>query len=60
MVDDPVPNIRFKVAKSLQVLVKYLDATIVQERIRPALETLQMDGDKDVKFYAQQALNSIA
>lgn len=28
MADDPVPNIRFNVAKTLYTLIKYLDATV--------------------------------
>lgn len=59
MVEDTVPNIRFKVAKSLGVIAKYADATVVQNRIRPALESLLTDSDKDVRFYANQAIAAL-
>lgn len=56
MSSDPVPNIRFNVAKTLQILIPLLDQTVVQQRIRPCLAKLYDDPDRDVKFYAGQAL----
>jgi serine/threonine-protein phosphatase 2A regulatory subunit A len=59
MADDPVPNIRFNVAKTLHTLIKYLDANVVQTKVKPCLSKLYEDKDRDVKFYAAQALSAI-
>ncbi|WFD30342.1 protein phosphatase regulatory subunit Paa1 [Malassezia sp. CBS 17886] len=61
MVQDPIPNIRFNVAKAFEVLVTELAASPegmphVQEKIKPALLTLSEDRDADVRFYAHRAL----
>ncbi|KAF7722403.1 hypothetical protein EC973_003179 [Apophysomyces ossiformis] len=58
---DPIPNIRFNVAKSLESLVPLLnkdEATAVLNGsiVKPALETLSQDSDTDVKFFAVRAL----
>jgi len=57
MADDPVPNIRFNVAKTMGILVKHLDATTIQTKVKPTLTKLYEDADRDVKFYASQALS---
>lgn len=57
--EDVVPNIRFKVATTLGILAKYAEATVVQNRIRPALESLLNDSDKDVRYYANTAIRSL-
>merc|ERR1712063_20122 len=59
MVTDTVPNIRFKVARSLGLMAKHVESTIVQARIIPALETLLKDSDKDVRYYATLAMKQI-
>lgn len=60
MADDPVPNIRFNVAKTLQTLCAYLDETVIQRKVRPTLNRLyEKDPDSDVKYFAHQALQSI-
>ncbi|CCU97779.1 unnamed protein product [Malassezia sympodialis ATCC 42132] len=63
MVQDPIPNIRFNVAKALEVLSRELASSpanrrIVQDRIVPALQTLRDDADADVQYYAQRALQT--
>jgi len=55
---DPVPNIRFNVAKSLQSLIAQLDAAVVQDQVKPCLIQLAEDDDKDVRYFASQALHS--
>lgn len=57
MADDSVPNIRFNVAKTLGVLIKNLDANTIQTKVKPTLTKLYEDSDRDVKFYASQALS---
>ncbi|PRP84552.1 phosphoprotein phosphatase A [Planoprotostelium fungivorum] len=58
MVKDPVPNIRFNAAKTLHNLVPLLDGTVVQGQIKPALNQLFEDTDRDVKHYASLALQA--
>lgn len=62
MVDDPIPNIRFNVAKAFEVLSTVLSQTpegrgVVQARIVPGLEKLKEDSDADVRFFAGKALD---
>lgn len=60
MANDPVPNIRFNVAKTLQTLCNYLDENAIQRKVRPTLNQLyEKDPDSDVKYFAHQALQSI-
>lgn len=64
MVDDPIPNIRFNVAKAFEVLASVLNQTaqgreLTQSRIVPGLEKLKDDTDADVRFFAQKALDSL-
>ena len=52
---DPIPNIRFNVAKCLETLAMVLSGSpegqdIVQRRIIPALKKLQEDTDADVRL----------
>jgi len=58
MVKDPVPNIRFNAAKTLHTLVPLLDSTVVQSQIKPALNQLYDDSDRDVKYYASLAIQA--
>ncbi|CAN7079600.1 unnamed protein product [Brassica oleracea var. botrytis] len=50
-----VPNIKFNVAKVLQSLIPI----VVEKTIRPGLVELSEDPDVDVRFFANQALQSI-
>jgi len=62
LVQDPIPNIRFNVAKSLEVLAVTLSnkgtegQEVAQRRIVPAVETLKADPDADVRYFAGRAL----
>ena len=54
LANDPIPNIRFNVAKCLEVLAGVLADSadgqeLIQRRIMPALQKLQQDQDADVK-----------
>eukprot|EP01002_Notosolenus_urceolatus_P014897 NODE_688_length_1855_cov_6.260797_g559_i0.p1 GENE.NODE_688_length_1855_cov_6.260797_g559_i0~~NODE_688_length_1855_cov_6.260797_g559_i0.p1 ORF type:complete len:607 (+),score=144.44 NODE_688_length_1855_cov_6.260797_g559_i0:251-1822(+) len=53
---DPVPNIRFVACKILADLIPSLDKPLVNSTIRPLLHRLHDDSDRDVQFYAAQAL----
>jgi serine/threonine-protein phosphatase 2A regulatory subunit A len=59
---DPIPNIRFNVAKSLEVVATTFGRTpegheIVQQKIVPALEQQKNDQDADVRYFAARALH---
>jgi serine/threonine-protein phosphatase 2A regulatory subunit A len=61
LVDDPIPNVRFNVAKSLEVLVPILrqDPTtkeLVSTKVIDVLKKLAGDSDVDVRFFAEKAL----
>ena len=58
---DPIPNIRFNVAKSLEVIAQTLGklpdgSDVSQKRIIPAVENLKNDSDADVRYFANRAL----
>jgi serine/threonine-protein phosphatase 2A regulatory subunit A len=57
---DPIPNIRFNVAKgfgaALPNLRKFELTAIVNDVVIPRLNSMVEDGDGDVRFYAVQAL----
>ncbi|KAL0951174.1 hypothetical protein HGRIS_007905 [Hohenbuehelia grisea] len=62
---DPIPNIRFNVAKCLEVLAHtYADTApgrdLVKQRIIPTLESLKNDQDADVRYFAVRALQKSA
>jgi len=56
MARDPVPNVRFMVAKVLKDIIPKMEARIVASQAKPCLQTLSSDSDLDVKYYASQAL----
>ncbi|KAJ7169889.1 armadillo-type protein [Mycena filopes] len=61
LASDPIPNIRFNVAKSLEVLaitygVNPPGTEFVRTRIVPALEQQKNDQDADVRYFAARAL----
>ena len=60
LVSDRIPNIRFNVAKALEVLSSAVAGQaggkeIVVESILPSLEKLRADPDADVRFFAEKA-----
>lgn len=62
LASDPIPNIRFNVAKALEVLATVLSEQdggkeVVQESILPALSKLKNDSDPDVRYFAGKALD---
>lgn len=61
---DTIPNIRFNVAKSLEVLATTFGNTpegkqLVRQKIVPLLEVQQKDPDADVRFFASKALQQV-
>lgn len=53
---DPVPNVRFNVAKAFERLGPRLERSVLVTQVRPCLEALSRDTDADVRFYAGKAL----
>jgi serine/threonine-protein phosphatase 2A regulatory subunit A len=64
MATDPVPNIRFNVAKLLSELGPVIftgpfSSTVYDQQVNPVLSLLQDDSDRDVRFYAMKASNGL-
>jgi serine/threonine-protein phosphatase 2A regulatory subunit A len=57
---DTIPNVRFNACKAVEILVPLLLAggarRCVDDLIIPTLKRMEVDSDKDVRFYASQAL----
>ena len=56
---DPVPNIRFNVAKSLGELASRVDKEVLDKNIKPTLENMCRDEDDDVAYFAKEALSGL-
>lgn len=62
---DAIPNIRFNVAKALEVLATTFGnqepegKQLVRQKIVPMLEAQQKDPDADVRFFASKALQQV-
>jgi hypothetical protein len=60
MATDPVPNIRFNIAKTIEVIYDKLNNEN-KEKCRELLEDFEKeDKDFDVVFYSQKALKNIS
>ncbi|KAJ2798234.1 protein phosphatase 2A structural subunit, partial [Coemansia helicoidea] len=64
LVNDPIPNIRFNVAKCLEPLTVVLrtspdTAALEATAVRPTLARMEEDLDPDVRFFAHRALEAI-
>ncbi|KAA6327099.1 MAG: hypothetical protein EZS28_053858, partial [Streblomastix strix] len=49
----------FNLARTLRHLADKLSSDVIKTKIQPVLEHLLLDKDKDVKFFAQQALQEL-
>jgi serine/threonine-protein phosphatase 2A regulatory subunit A len=59
---DPIPNIRFNVAKALEVIGSSFGPAgreLAQQRILPMLDQQKTDADADVRYYAVRAMQRI-
>ena len=59
--EDPIPNIRFNVAKSVEILATIYGNTaegreFVRQRIVPVLEQQKTDPESDVSYFVAKAL----
>jgi serine/threonine-protein phosphatase 2A regulatory subunit A len=62
LANDPIPNIRFNVAKSLEVLATTFNTSkegheFIEQQVIPALEQQKNDQDADVRYFATRALH---
>lgn len=51
-----MPNIRFNVAKTLEVVATKVDASVIDAAVKPCLVALLQDSDGDVVYFATRAL----
>ena len=59
MQSDPVPNVRFNIAKAIEIIYPHLNNTN-KEKARDLLNKFEVeDDDFDVHFYSQKAIKSI-
>jgi serine/threonine-protein phosphatase 2A regulatory subunit A len=56
---DPVANVRFNVAKTLQKVSPFLEQSAIDAEVKPILEQLNTDTDVDVKYFASEAISAI-
>jgi len=57
LASDPVPNVKFNVAKTLMRISPWLDQASIQQHVKPVLEKLKQDSDSDVQYYALEAMD---
>lgn len=61
MANDPVPNVRFNAAKTIQAMQKAPAASsMAKEALLQCLRQLVGDVDPDVKFFAQRAISDMS
>lgn len=56
---DPIPNVRFTVAKIIHKAKANIDGGSMQSTIVPGLRELANDSDRDVQYFATVALNDL-
>jgi serine/threonine-protein phosphatase 2A regulatory subunit A len=59
MACDLVPNIRFNVAKGLEMMAPVCGKSIYETQVRPVLALLVEDTDRDVRFFASQTMKKM-
>ncbi|VDN26743.1 unnamed protein product [Gongylonema pulchrum] len=52
--DDPVPNVRFNVAKTLLRIGRVIDQGVVNSQIKPLLMKMCNDSEFDVRYFADE------
>lgn len=65
LIDDPIPNIRFNVAKALRTLASTVAGQpggkeMTRDRVLPGLAKLREDTDADVRYFAEEAMADAA
>jgi len=59
MSQDPVPNVRFNVAKTLEKIGHIFDQKTLASDIQPILAKLTEDGEYDVRYFADEAKQTL-
>ena len=59
MAADPVPNIRFNVARELVDITPICGKTVYETQVSPMLSMMMEDQDRDVRFYAEKTMRSL-
>ncbi len=54
-----VANLRFNVAKGLETIAPVCGSSVTDTQIRPILDLLVEDPDRDVRYYANKTLESL-
>jgi hypothetical protein len=49
---DPIPNVRFTVAKIIHKSRPFIDPGVFQQSLLPGLKELASDSDRDVQYFA--------
>ncbi len=57
---DPVPNIRLRAAKVLGIVGQKVEEAHLQQSVKPVLARMVQDSDRDVKYFAEEALQLLA
>lgn len=53
---DPIPNVRFTVARIIRDTHKFIDQSTLNSSISSGLKELAQDSDRDVQYFATVAL----
>jgi serine/threonine-protein phosphatase 2A regulatory subunit A len=60
LANDPIPNVKFNVAKTISIMIPLLKKSnlqlVLNDKIKPTLLKLGEDSDVDVRYFSQQAL----
>mmetsp|Transcript_27051 Transcript_27051/g.55604 ORF Transcript_27051/g.55604 Transcript_27051/m.55604 type:complete len:706 (-) Transcript_27051:33-2150(-) len=59
MACDPVPNVRFNVAKGLGTIGHRFSRFVYESQILPVLDLLKDDSDRDVRYFANQSCDAL-
>ena len=52
---DPVPNVRFNIAKCLAIIGPKLNTPCQTSQVKPCVNKLSDDSDFDVRYFASEA-----
>mmetsp|Transcript_12682 Transcript_12682/g.19642 ORF Transcript_12682/g.19642 Transcript_12682/m.19642 type:complete len:662 (-) Transcript_12682:352-2337(-) len=59
MANDDVANIRFNVAEALRDIARICGKSLYESQVRPVINLLSEDYDRDVRFFAERASKSL-
>ena len=63
LASDPIPNVKFNVAKTISIMIPLLKKSnlqsVLNDKVKPALSKLHDDSDIDVRYFAGVALSQL-